>query len=182
LRLVGDASAFDRAMRELPDHEMALLEFENVLKDALSGVTALAVSQGIGVSVTVPEELPAVWGNHDQLLQVFYNLLLNALKFTPRGGSVWVEVQLTEGEVVTTVADTGRGIAPLDLKEILAQAERPELFLPLKGRRVGLGLAIAFQIVRAHRGRLFVESAVGVGSRFSFTLPRWSGAGPSSAY
>ena len=171
LRLVGDASAFDRAMRELPDVDMEPVEFLNVIKDAVSGVTALAVSHGIEVNVKAPTDLPRVWGNHDKLLQVLYNLLLNALKFTPRGGSVGVEVKVTGGEIETTVVDTGRGIPSDELKEILAQAERPELFLPLKGRRIGLGLSIAFQIVRAHRGRVSAESKVGTGSHFSFTLP-----------
>jgi histidine kinase len=171
LRLVGDASAFDRAMRELPDVDMEPVEFLNVIKDAVSGVTALAVSHGIEVNVKAPTDLPKVWGNHDKLLQVLYNLLLNALKFTPRGGAVGVEVQVTDGEIETAVVDTGRGIPSDELKEILAQAERPELFLPLKGRRIGLGLSIAFQIVRAHRGRVSAESKVGAGSRFSFTLP-----------
>jgi signal transduction histidine kinase len=93
------------------------------------------------------------------------------LKFTPQGGSVWVELQVIDGEMLTTVADTGRGIPPEELKEILAQAQRPELFLSQNDKRVGLGLSISFQIVRAHRGQLSAESRVGAGSRFSFALP-----------
>jgi histidine kinase len=138
------------------------------------------VPQGIEVSYRGPGLAPKVWGHHDKLLQVLYNLLLNALKFTPHGGCVWVEVAVSEHEIAATVADTGRGIAPQELAEIMAQAQRAELFLPQKGKRVGLGLAIAHQIVRAHRGQLTAESKVGVGSRFSFTLPLWSERPPAA--
>jgi signal transduction histidine kinase len=102
---------------------------------------------------------------------VLYNLLLNALKFTPRGGRVWIELALSDREVVTTVADTGAGIPAQELREILTQAQRAELSLTQKGKRVGLGLAIAHQIVHAHRGQLTATSTVHSGSRFSFSLP-----------
>jgi signal transduction histidine kinase len=102
---------------------------------------------------------------------VLYNLLLNALKFTPRGGRVRIELAVSDRDVVTTVADTGAGIPAEKLREILSQAERAELFLAQKGKRVGLGLAIAHQIVRAHRGQLTAKSTVGSGSCFSFSLP-----------
>ena len=72
---------------------------------------------------------------------------------------------------MTTVVDTGPGIPAGELREILAQAQRAELFLAQKGKRVGLGLAIAHQIVQHHRGQFSAKSTVGAGSRFSFSLP-----------
>jgi signal transduction histidine kinase len=105
------------------------------------------------------------------VLQVLYNLLLNALKATPKGGRIAIELQTAEPEILVSVVDTGRGMSHDQLGEIMGQAQRPELFLSQKGKRVGLGLAIAFQFVRAHRGRFFGESRIGVGSRFTFTLP-----------
>ena len=178
LRLLGDASKFHRALRELPEIEMEPIDLLSVIKDSISGITALAVPQGIEVSYRGPSLAPKVWGHHDKLLQVLYNLLLNALRFTPRGGCVRVELSAGERELMTTVADTGSGIAPAELTEIMTQAQRAELFLPQKGKRVGLGLSIAHQIVHAHRGQLTAESKVGAGSRFSFTLPLWSERGP----
>jgi signal transduction histidine kinase len=170
-RLLGDASKFHRTLRELPSMEMASIDLVSVIKDSISGTTALAVPRGIDVSYRGPSLAPKIRGDHDKLLQVLYNLQLNALKFTPRGGAVSVELQIVDEEVVITVADTGRGIAPDELREIMAQAQRPELFLSQKGKRVGLGLAITFQVVRAHRGRFYAESRVGSGSRFTFALP-----------
>jgi len=177
LRLLADASKFHQTLRELPDIEMEAIDLVSVVKDSISGITALAVPQGIEVSYRGPSLAPKIWGHHDKLLQVLYNLLLNALKFTPRGGRVRVELSASDREIVTTVADTGSGIAPGELAEILAQAQRAEIFLPQKGKRVGLGLSIAHQIVRAHRGQLTAESKVGAGSRFSFRLPLWSERG-----
>jgi len=171
LRLLGDATKFHRTLRELPDIEMESLDLVSVIKDSISGITALAVPQGIEVNYRGPAAAPKVRGHHDKLLQVLYNLLLNALKFTPRGGAVRVELAVSDRGVTATVADTGRGMTAAELREVLAQAQRAELFLPRKGKRVGLGLAIAHQIVRAHRGQLSAESRAGAGSRFSFTLP-----------
>jgi signal transduction histidine kinase len=176
-RLLADASKFHRTLRELPEIEMEAIDLVSVVKDSVSGITALAVPQGVEVAYRGPSLAPKVWGHHDKLLQVLYNLLLNALKFTPRCGGVWVELSIGDREIVTTVADTGRGIAAGELAEIMAQAQRAELFLPQKGKRVGLGLSIAHQIVRAHRGRLTAESTPGLGSRFSFTLPLWAERG-----
>src|SRR5580765_6487995 len=171
VRLLDDASKFHRSLRELPDFEKEPIDIVGVIKDSLSGITALAVPQGIEVSFRAPSASPRVLGHHDQLLQVLYNLLLNALKFTPRGGHVRIELAVSDREVVTTVADTGAGIPAEDLREILNQAQRAELFLAQKGKRVGLGLAIAHQIVHAHRGQLTAKSTVDSGSRFSFSLP-----------
>jgi len=171
VRLLDDASKFHRTLRELPDMEKEPIDIVGVIKDSLSGITALAVPQGIEVSFRGPSSCPQVWGHHDQLLQVLYNLLLNALKFTPRGGNVRIELAVSDREVVTTVADTGAGIPAEELREILNQAQRAELFIAQKGKRVGLGLAIAHQIVQAHRGQFTARSTVGVGSRFSFSLP-----------
>jgi signal transduction histidine kinase len=172
VRLLDDAGKFHRSLRELlPDIEKESIDIVGVIKDSLSGISALAVPQGIEVSFQAPSASPRVWGHHDQLLQVLYNLLLNALTFTPRGGCVRIDLAVSDREVVTTVCDTGPGIPAGELREILAQAQRAELFLAQKGKRVGLGLAIAHQIVHAHRGQLTGQSTVGSGSRFSFSLP-----------
>jgi signal transduction histidine kinase len=171
LRLLGDATKFHRTLRELPDIEMEPVDLVSIIKDSISGISALAVPQGIEVGYRGPAIAPKVRGHHDKLLQVLYNLLLNALKFTARGGLVRVELAVSDRELTTIVADTGRGMSPGELREIMAQAQRAELFLPRKGKRVGLGLSIAYQIVRAHHGQLTAESKAGVGSRFAFALP-----------
>jgi signal transduction histidine kinase len=170
-RLLGDASKFHRILRDLPAMETGPIDLVGVIKDSISGVTALAVPRGIDVRYHGPSTVAKVRGNYDKVLQVLYNLLLNALKATPKGGRIAIELETAEPEILVSVIDTGRGMSRDRLGEIMGQAQRPELFLSQKGTRVGLGLAIAFQFVRAHRGRFFAESRTGVGSRFTFTLP-----------
>jgi signal transduction histidine kinase len=187
LRLLGDASQLHRTLREVTDLEVEPVDLVGVVKDAISGVTALAVPQGVEVSYRGPAAAPKVRADRDRLLQVLYNLLLNALRATPGGGAVRVELETSGPEVVTAVVDSGHGLAPAALSEILVKAQRPELFLPERDRRTGLGLSIAHQIVRAHGGRMIAQSAPGAGSRFGFALPASAdadgapGAGPVGA-
>jgi len=116
----------------------------------------------------VARDLPDVWADRDRLEQVFENLVGNAVKFTPRGGTIVVGATPRAGEVLFWVADTGAGIASGDLPHVFErfwQARRP-------GRRgAGLGLPIVKGIVEAHDGRIWVESTPGRGSTFFFTIP-----------
>jgi signal transduction histidine kinase len=113
-------------------------------------------------------DLPEVWADPDRLHQVFENLIGNAVKFTAPGGLITVGASPGEGEVVTWVADTGVGIAAESLPYVFdrfwqeARANR---------QGAGLGLAIVKGIVAAHGGRVWVESTLGRGSAFYFTIP-----------
>jgi signal transduction histidine kinase len=132
---------------------------------------ALAASSSIELAVDVAQDLPEVWADHDRLLQVFENLVGNALKFTEPGGRVTIGATSREGEVLFSVRDTGSGIAAADIPHLFDrfwQAKREESD-PSRG--AGLGLAIVKGIVDAHGGRIGVESAPGQGSVFSFTIP-----------
>jgi signal transduction histidine kinase len=132
----------------------------------------LAQEHDLTFEVVSGAALPAVHADVGRLLQVLSNLLSNAMKFTPRGGRVVlsaVAAQEPDGPGVRfTVRDTGRGIAPEDLGHVFDWFWQSE-----RGRKsgTGLGLAIASGLVEAHRGRLHVESALGQGTTFWFTLP-----------
>jgi signal transduction histidine kinase len=113
---------------------------------------------------------PPVLADSSRLIQVLTNVIGNALKFTPRGGSVTVDSRREREEIVISVRDTGPGIPPDDLPHIFDRfwnARRGG------GARHGngLGLAIAQGIVRAHDGRIWVESSVGEGTVVYFTVP-----------
>jgi two-component system sensor histidine kinase GlrK len=116
-------------------------------------------------------ELPPVSVDSERILQVLRNLVGNALKFTPPGGLVRISARRTGGGVSIAIADTGPGI-PKELTEVVfdkfrraSRSESPKM------QGTGLGLAIVKQIVQAHGGRVWVESIVGQGSTFRFTLP-----------
>ncbi len=107
--------------------------------------------------------------DHDRIMQVFSNLIGNALKFTPAGGSIILETYLGKTEVEVSVRDTGPGI-PDDMKDYIF-----DRFAQLRSKDrtgLGLGLYISKMLIEAHQGRLWVHSKVGEGSTFSFALPR----------
>jgi PAS domain S-box-containing protein len=148
--------------------ERARLAARDLIVGAVDMQRPLASSSSLELRVDVDGELPDIWGDKDRLLQVFENLIGNAIKFTKAGGSITVGAVSRDHEVTFRVADTGSGIAPENLPRVFDrfwQASRP-------GRAgAGLGLPITKGIVEAHRGRIWVESAAGSGSTFFFTIP-----------
>ncbi len=124
--------------------------------------------EGVDLSVRVPAELPAVKADRDRILQVMSNLVGNGLKFTPSGGEVTVVAERAPGGVSVTVSDTGPGIEP-EMKQHLFDRFWRGHGSGLRG--AGLGLAIVKGILEAHGTRVDVETEVGRGSAFSFTLP-----------
>jgi signal transduction histidine kinase len=137
-----------------------------LVRDAADLFTPLAAGRGIHLVAVPPERAPRVRADPDRALQVFSNLVGNALKFTPREGVVTIGATEAGDDVRFWVRDTGPGIAEADFPRLF------ERFWQGKGRRdgAGLGLPIARGIVEAHGGRMWVESEVGVGTTVHFTL------------
>lgn len=125
------------------------------------------------IEVTIAKiQIPDLQGDHDRLVQVFANLLDNALKHTPAGGKVEINAKVKKGFVEIAIADNGPGIPPAEAKRIFERFYQIDKSRKAGGRRgAGLGLAIAQQIVTAHGGTIAVESQAGKGSRFIVRLP-----------
>jgi signal transduction histidine kinase len=104
---------------------------------------------------------------------VIFNLLSNAVKFTPEGGSVDVSAAKVNGEVRVAVADTGPGLAPDDHERIFEEFQQTETGIEQR-EGTGLGLALSKRFVELHGGRIWVDSELGKGSTFVFTLPAGS--------
>lgn len=153
--------------------EHARVSAGQVVFDSAESQKALASSASLELQLDVAQDLPEVWADQERLLQVFENLIGNAVKFSDAGGDVTVGAAPRDGEVLFWVADTGAGIATEDLPRLFDrfwQARKP-------GRRgAGLGLPIVKGIVEAHGGRIWVESTPGRGSTFFFTIPTCSRA------
>jgi signal transduction histidine kinase len=111
-----------------------------------------------------------VSGDERRIRQILFNLLSNAVKFTPAGGRIDVAASLVGGDVQLAVSDTGLGIAPEDLDRIFEEFQQTDAGAK-QHEGTGLGLALSKRLVELHGGRIWVESEVGVGSRFLFTLP-----------
>jgi PAS domain S-box-containing protein len=143
-------------------------EVDVIINDMIEMLRPLAVGSSIVLESSVPEGLPPVLADSARIQQVLSNLVGNAVKFTPRDGRITVCAEQIEGEIRFGVIDTGPGIPPEQVPHIFGQFWQAS---PSDRRGIGLGLAIAKGIVEAHKGRIWVESQVGLGSTFYFTLP-----------
>jgi len=140
-----------------------------IVDSAITMVREGAMERGVRVYSTVPAELPMVEVDSQRLEQVLANLVGNAVKFTERGGTVAVEATASDGNVRVWVRDSGVGIPPEHLPHIFDRYWHARRQSRTVG--TGLGLAIARGIVDAHGGSIGVESTLGVGTTFTFTLP-----------
>jgi len=142
----------------------------NLIFEALEAFSSSCKDRCVNIRAELEEDLPEVRADAAQIGQVFANLLSNALKHTAAGGSVTVRARADDERVTFSVIDTGTGIPEQYLGRIFEPFFRVPDQSPESG--AGLGLAIVKEIVEAHGGALKVESRVGEGSVFSFTLPR----------
>jgi two-component system phosphate regulon sensor histidine kinase PhoR len=142
------------------------------LEDALDSAVMLIEAKGapITLEANIPEDLPLIPMDARRIRQVLTNLLSNAVKFTPFG-SISLNLLLNDEVIEIIVTDTGIGISPDEMRNLFKPFERADRAKALSIEGTGLGLSIARHLVDAHGGKLMVESAVGKGSTFAFTLP-----------
>jgi PAS domain S-box-containing protein len=149
--------------------EFALLLAADVARDAVETQRLLAQASGVKISLEVEPDVRTAWGERRRLLQVFENLLGNATKFTQSGGHITVRVALKNDDVIFSVADTGVGIAADAVPHVFDRFWQATTRVRRLG--AGLGLPITKGIVEAHGGRIWVETEVGRGTTFFFTIP-----------
>jgi signal transduction histidine kinase len=148
--------------------ELAPVDIGALLGEMLEMIAPQARVHAITVTSEVPADVPLVIADRARLAQVLSNLLANALKFTSAGSSVSVRVRWLDGVVQISVEDSGAGIPAADLPRVFDRYWRAD---PTSQTGAGLGLAICKGIVEAHSGRIWVESTVGRGTTFHFTVP-----------
>jgi len=165
-------SVLDIAKIESGQFSLNLAEYalESVVETVRAATEALAETKKLGLKTEIAERLPIGVGDEQRLTQVLLNLVGNAIKFTD-AGEVRVTVHAANGHFNVTVADTGPGIPPAEQARIFEQFHQVDSSLTKAKGGTGLGLAIAKQIVEMHGGRIWVESDVGKGSTFAFTIP-----------
>jgi signal transduction histidine kinase len=176
LRLIEDLLEVERiAVGKLTLHYEEH-DVSEIIKQAVEELQEAAASKGITLEAEPQDVCGYVVCDRSRVMQVLSNLIENAIKFTPAKGQICVSCQRTgpEGkEVQVSVSDTGEGIAPEKIKTIF---ERFSQIHNQDRRGIGLGLYIAKMMVEEHPGRIWVESKLGEGSTFHFTLPLRSGA------
>jgi len=171
LSLINDI--LDLSKIEAGRMELELSEFS--LPDALSnGVTMIrerAANHAISVDLAVKDGVDRIVADERKLKQVMFNLLYNAVKFTPDGGRITVGASRDDGTVRIAVADTGIGIDPAERERIFEEFQQSARTSDRSREGTGLGLSLSKRIVELHGGRIDVESEVGKGSTFTVTLP-----------
>lgn len=148
------------------------VELSSLIKEPLGQFKAHAKSKSIDLKTALAPDIPKIYLDKDKVVQVFVNLLDNAMKFTKEGGRITVSVEAVPDFVQVCVSDTGTGIASQDMDKLFSKFQKvPQKLDSVKVKGTGLGLAITKEIVEAHKGRIWVESELGKGSKFFFTLP-----------
>lgn len=143
-----------------------------VIKRTIKILEAQAKGKSISVSLNVAGSLPKVVADETRISQVLLNLLDNAIKYTPEGGKVSISAFIKDKFVYVDITDTGIGIPEKDLPRIFERFYRVDKARSRELGGTGLGLSIVKHIVQAHEGQVWVESKLGQGSTFSFTIPQ----------
>ncbi len=171
-RLVLDLLDLARLDAGTADLKMAPLDARALLNGVVEKFSIQAQKSGVTLQVQTQPNLPALLADGDHIAQVFTNLVDNALKFTPRGGSVILRAAQVGAEMEFEVQDTGRGVPEEALAHIFDRFYQADLSRPRGEKQgAGLGLAIVHEIVQAHGGRISVRSQPGEGTSFLLFLP-----------
>jgi len=172
-----DLSRIEAGRVELHLTQMSMPE---LALDVVEGLQSLAQKKSISLTALTEGEVPLIQGDRDKLHQVVTNLVGNAIKFTPQGGEVRLEVTALpkEGMVRVCVSDTGCGIGSHELDKVFEKFYRGES-APQESLGAGLGLPITKHLVELHAGKIWVDSTVGAGSQFYFTIPIGGTVAPS---
>ena len=170
LDLINDVLDLSKVEAGQVELEVATFSLREALERGVVMVRERATKNGVRLSLELAVDVDLVDGDERRVQQVVFNLLSNAVKFTPRGGSVVVASAREDGEVLVSVTDTGPGIAADDQERIFEEFQQTDVGVRQR-EGTGLGLALSKRLVELHRGRIWVESQSGHGSRFVFTLP-----------
>jgi signal transduction histidine kinase len=163
-----DLSKIEAGRMEL---QLSRFDLRSLIRDAVTVMHERAKNKDIVLDVAVPENLGEIKADERKLKQILLNLLSNAVKFTPKGGRITVTAVAHNPGIQISVADTGIGIAPADQEIIFEEFRQAGHDDSHEREGTGLGLALARKFVEMHGGRIWVESEVGKGSTFTFTLP-----------
>jgi signal transduction histidine kinase len=184
LRSVNQLGAMVRDLLEASRAESGKVRLEphcvaisDLVKLGVTMMRSLASEKQVGLEMGIDSRIPFVYGDPDRILEVLINLIDNAIKFTPSGGSVTVQACLAPTDpdfVYLSVADTGCGIDPKAKALIFERMYQDPNSIDNSRKGLGLGLYIAKQLITLHGGRIWVASELGNGSTFSFTLPLYS--------
>ncbi|MCA9538243.1 MAG: PAS domain-containing protein [Myxococcales bacterium] len=170
-RLVNDVLDLSKLEAGKLTLQMDEVDVGSLVNGAIAATSALWRAKALTMQADVPADMPPAWGDGDRLSQVVVNLLSNAIKFTDEG-AIRVAARAEANEIRIEVHDSGKGIPPEELPQVFEKFRQVEDSAQGKPLGTGLGLPICRELIRLHEGRIWVDSTVGVGSTFSFTVLR----------
>lgn len=170
-RLTEDLLVLSKMDADRLELEIHRLRVSQLIESCLETAQHRATEKDLRISVNMPQRLPDIAGDRRRLAEVLQNLLDNAIQYTLPGGQILVSAETRDSEVILTVSDTGIGIPKADQPRIFERFYRVDVARSREAGGTGLGLAIAKHLVEVHGGRLWVDSEVGQGSHFHFSVP-----------
>ena len=170
-RLTDDLLELSKMDADRLDLEIGRLSISQFVQSCIETTLRSAAEKDISISVNLQDPLPDIAADRRRLAEVLQNLLDNAVHYTPSSGQIMVGASKNGSEVTFTVTDTGIGIPKVDQGRIFERFYRVDVARSREVGGTGLGLSIAKHLVEAHGGRIWVESEVGRGSQFHFTVP-----------
>ncbi|MCX5779090.1 MAG: HAMP domain-containing sensor histidine kinase [Elusimicrobia bacterium] len=160
-----------RAAKELEKNTFNIIE---LIQEIVGGFEDVVQEKHLKIAVDINDAISLAWANKDAIDKLLVNLVSNAIKYTPWGGTVGISLKNSTdnpGQLLFEIWDTGIGIPAEDKKKIFNEFYRSKNAEQFEKEGTGLGLSIVEEVIKAHRGAIWVDSEVGKGSRFIFTLP-----------
>ncbi len=148
-------------------------DFTEILKYITAAFKGYA--SGVNIITSIPPNMPPIYGDKSKIEQIMKNFVSNAIKYSPNGGDVKIFVTVNEQMATICIADQGLGIPEDSISKLFQEFYRVERETHINIKGTGLGLAITKQLIEAHGGKVWVESKLGQGSKFYFTLPLYTG-------
>lgn len=176
LRLINDILDLSKIEAGKIKLEPSAINLRELLQSSLVLVKEQALSHGVSLDLHVDDGIDTVIADEQKVKRIVYNILSNAVKFTPDNGKAGINARQTDAGVEIAVWDTGVGINPEDQGRIFEEFQQLGDALSAKPEGTGLGLTLTKKLVELHGGKIWVKSSPGEGSTFTFTLPRKGGA------
>lgn len=150
-----------------------MVDINKIIEDIASSFESKAEAKGLMLKTSLPEGALEIYADADKLTQVFTNLIGNAMKFTEKG-HIGISVKDSDTEFECVVSDTGKGISKEDIPKVFSKFQQFGRTAGAGEKGTGLGLSISKGIVELHKGRIWVDSDLGKGTEFTFTLPKYT--------
>jgi signal transduction histidine kinase len=151
--------------------EIGRIEVNDLLESVMTLTRERARSQDLALTMTCPDGINAIEADERRLKQALFNLVSNAIKFTPAGGSVRLDARLDDGDLILAVSDTGVGILAADQERVFEKFERGNPYSRESG--AGLGLSLVKSLIELHGGSVVIDSEPGSGTTILCRLPAW---------